>query len=111
MLSSAVLKVVGSPLRGTSLQALENLSTTTRMQVCEREGGRFITPKSTPRWGWVVEPVFLEVGVWEFWRWHGLNSSRQIGRLPKPRWATNSDFGGARVFAVYLVVQSPEMNE
>lgn len=46
--NSAVLKAVGRPLRGISLQALENLSMVTRIHVFPSEGGRSVT-KSTPR--------------------------------------------------------------
>lgn len=41
-------KAVGRPLRGISLQALENLSMVTRIHVLPSEGGRSVT-KSTPR--------------------------------------------------------------
>ncbi len=47
-ISSAVSIAVGRRLRGIRRQDLENLSTTTRMQVLPSEAGKSVT-KSTPR--------------------------------------------------------------
>ncbi len=47
--ASAVSRAVGKPQRGINVQALENLSTATSMQVQASDFGRSVT-KSTTTW-------------------------------------------------------------
>ncbi len=93
---------MGRPLRGISLQALENRSTTTRIWVNPSELGRSVA-KLTPTWDHGRRGVM--------WRWHRLSIHGQIGRHPRPYWATSTELGGAREYAGCLGVQSPGKHE